>query len=315
MKKISVLSLILGIAIILVGCEGGGTGDAPAKSPYIGGNQGVVATFEPMGIIEDGINTVWTGETFPVHVTVKNKGEVDIVASDTTTKHLTVTLKGVDTSLFAITTAESTRDNTAALEGLSEFNKLGGETTLQFKDNAVVAALTTPYYDADFYANVDYDYTTYAAVPKVCFKQDLRDETICDISGSKTVYSSGAPIKVTSVREDPAGSDTLALTFDIENVGGGRVTKVGEIFNPRYDKVGFSLSEAVPPASPVAGTIYWTCTSAGKTGEARLVDGKTQIRCKSTTLPADTLYTKQVILTLDYKYRTVIQQSLRVKKN
>jgi len=301
MKKISVLSLILGIAIILVGCQGG-TSDTPSKSPYIGGNQGVVASFEPMGIVEDGINTVWTGETFPVQVTVKNKGEVDI-ASDLVANHLTVSLKGVDISLFGIEATAATKFNTAVLEGLSEFNKLGGEETLQFKNDAKVTALKTPYYDADFYANVDYDYKTYAAVPKVCFKQDQRDETICDISGTKTVYSSGAPIKVTSVREDPAGSNTIALTFDVENVGGGRVTKIGEDFNPRYDKTNFSFSDA-----------DWTCTSAGSSTEARLVDGKTQIRCKSTALPADTLYTKQVILTLNYKYRTVIQQALRVKK-
>lgn len=308
MKKIGILFLIVSIAIFLVGCEGGG--ETQTGSPYIGGSQGVVANFEPMGIVEEGVNTVWTGEQFPVHVTIKNKGEESIPVSK-----LAVSLKGVDTTLFGINTIS--KNNTVALDGITEFNKLGGEETLRFTDAAKVLtpALTTPYYDADFYANVDYDYKTYAAVPKVCFKQNLRDETICEVSGSKEVYSSGAPIKVASVRQDPAGTDTVALTFDIENVGGGKVKKISDTaFDPRYDKIGFSFSETAPATSPDPNKVYWTCTSAGSTGEARLVDGKTSIRCKSGTLPTNTLYTKQVTLTLEYTYRSVIQQTLRVKK-
>ena len=327
MKKIGVLILILGMLVFIVGCEqsGGGT-DTPTRSPYIGGSQGIVASFEQMGIIEDGVNTVWEGETFPVEITIKNKGEQDIlmsVAAGSSTPiadpNLRIGLKGVDTSI--VTNLVTPKVNALDLSGLDEFNKLGGEETIKFYTGTTlptVGSIDTPYLDIDFYANIDYDYTTYAAVPKVCFKEDERDETICDLSGTKTLHTSGAPVKIASVRQDPAGSNIIALTFELENVGGGKTTLPGSAteFDSRYDQVQFTFSEdPVPASNPDATKVYWTCRAGGSTTAARLVDGKATIRCTSTELPPNTLYTKQTVLTLDYKYRTVIHQTVRVKES
>ena len=60
----------------------------------------------------------------------------------------------------------------------------------------------------------------------------------------------------------------------------------------------------------------WECKQGGKIDEARLIDGSAEIVCKlKTALPADTLATKQVEITFDYKYRDLISETLRIKES
>ena len=82
------------------------------------------------------------------------------------------------------------------------------------------------------------------------------------------------------------------------------MTKIGEKFGV-YDRLTFSIDDP-----------SWECKSAGKVNEARFIDGEALIGCKlKTALAEDTLATKQVKLTLDYMYRDLIQETLRIKES
>lgn len=300
MKKILLTVLVL-ILFIAAGCPNQQT-DTPIESVFFGGTEGLVAEFEPMGaIVEDGIDTIFDTDSFPIEITLKNRGEEDIASGD-----VKVSLKGINLNDFSnIPNAEKT--NSEIIEKVSEFNKEGGQTTIDFtptdaKYNIDVIGFT----NVDVFANYEYKYKTYLLVPKVCFKEDLKDPSVCDVEENKDFFVSGAPITVTNVEEVLAGKGLIALVIDVKNVGGGDVTKVGQDFDSRYGTIAFEIDEPDK----------WECKAGGLENEARLVDGIATIRCKiKTALAADELYTKQVKLTISYVYKDLIQNTLKIKES
>lgn len=302
MRKI-ILSLFLLSCLFLAGCGGGGEETSTVASVFTGGSQGVVASFEPFGVQEEGVYAVYDTESFPVELTVKNKGEEDIAPGD-----LIIRIKGINLADFENIPAEM-KSNSKTIEKVSEFNKEGGEELIDFTPvaDAKYKHQVTGYYQPDLFATVEYKYKTRVIVPKVCFKEDLTDTSVCTVQESKEVFVSGAPVLVQSVSEDAAGRGVMVLTFEIENAGGGKVTKIGEVFDSRYGQLAFNMK---------TDPEMWECRSAGRVNEARLIDGKATVTCKLLQpLATGTLYTKQVELELGYVYQTVIQESIKIKES
>lgn len=300
-KNIIILISSLMILLLLVGCEP--KEEAPAaESVYRGGSQGLVATFEPFGVQEGGVYTIFDTETFPIEVLVQNKGEQDVEVGDAK-----VILKGISVSDFeGITSSELT--NPDKLDKVSEFNPLGGESRIDFtpSSDAKYRLDVVGYTNVDVFAAYEYLYKTHVIVPKVCFKEDLRDTSICEVEENKEFSVSSAPITVTSVEEASAGKGIIALVFTVSNVGGGKVTLPGEDFDVRYGRIKYEIDEPEK----------WECKAAGLENEARLVDGTAQIRCRlKEALEEDTLYTRQVSLDLEYKYQGIIQDTIKIKES
>ena len=151
-------------------------------------------------------------------------------------------------------------------------------------------------------------------MPQVCFKQDLRDERICDVTQPNLpVFSSGAPIIVKSASQKPAGDGRIMIEVEVANVGTGKSRVSKDVpLDPRYDEVSFQLIHR-------EGNVAFTCTSRGEKAEdgqpatARLSQGSVYIRCRSDSLPEDTLYTGQIDILLDYWYQDIIGQTITIK--
>jgi len=301
-KKI-LLALTLLAVVFLSGC-GEEEEEAEIAAVFIGGSQGIVANFEPFGIQEEDIYAVYDTESFPIEINVKNKGEEDIAAGD-----LTVRLKGINLEDFE-NIPSATNSNDDLIEGVSDFNVRGGEEIIDFtslEEDALYKPEVTGYYQPSIFALLEYKYKTRAIVPEVCFKEDLTDESVCEVKEEKDVFVSGAPILVKSVEEDTAGRGVMVLTFVIENAGGGEVTKVGEEFDPRYGRLVFNMK--TDPG-------MWECRSAGRENEARLIDGRATVICRlREPLAEGTVYTKQIELELSYVYQSVIQEEIRIKES
>ena len=316
-KKI--ITLLIISLFVLVGCKEEDGGATQSESPYIGGSKGVIAEFLEMGIYNEGegIEEIFEGETFPIEVMLKNKGEEDVGVGD-----VTIVLKGIsiddvddpddqgDFSGIAGNGILSSTEAEGVIEKLSESNDEGGEITLDFTPGEREANYTVPLsgalYDVSVFGEVIYKYKTHVAVPKVCFKENLQDEKVCDIDEMKTVYSSGAPIQVKSAEEKRAGTGKIAVEFKVENVGGGEVTKPGEDFNMRYDQLSFTSSDPD----------LWECKAGGKLNEGRFDSaGKMTIVCKlKEAMTENTLYVKELDLTLEYKYKELIQRQIRIRE-
>lgn len=304
MKKLLISLTILAVLVLLVGCDGEEL--SVAESPFEGGDEGLTAEFEPMGIVENGVYTIFDNEEFPIEIVLKNKGEEAVAANNAE-----VTLYGILLSDFT-GISSPTIANTGTIEAVSDLNPDGGEVIIDFTpgtgDARYTQALPGTFYDVNVFANFVYLYKTHLSIPNVCFKEDLRDKRICDVEERKNIFVSGAPIQVTDVEEKSAGPGIVALEIEIENAGGGQATTPNGEFDTRYDQVIYTIT----PASEIAN---WKCTSSGRENEARLVDDKATIRCKLVNaLEDDALYTKAIGLEISYDYRDIIQETIRIEK-
>lgn len=299
-------ALMICLFVLIAGCSQETGTQTGTTEPFIGGSQGIVAEFEQAGVVENGVDTIYDNENFPIQVVLRNKGEESISAGDAT-----VILKGMLLSDFS-GLVSGTLKNKAEIEKVSRTNENGGEEIVDFtlSDGAhYLQKIPGTQYSVNIFAEYTYAYKTQASVPKVCFKEDIRDPRICTVEGKKDSYSSGAPIQVKSVEEKSAGRGIVELDFEVENVGGGQSTKPGERFDSRYDQISYLLY-------PDTERSKWKCTSAGKENEAKLQKGKATIICRLiNALEKDALYEKEIGLELSYDYRDIVQKTVNIKKS
>jgi hypothetical protein len=297
MKKLILLTILLASLLFLSACEGEQVQTNSGKAFY-GGTQGVIANFELFGIEESGVYSIFDTEKFPIEVTLGNKGEYEVQPGD-----VEVRLMGPSNEEFTGIPSWNIK-NTEMVDTVSELLSTGGEETITFGTDVSYQSEVTGAINREWFANVDYKYETYVLIPEVCLKEDLKDNRVCDVEGAKEFFVSGAPITVASVEESTAGKGIMALKVKISNVGGGKVTKLGEDFGVQ-EKLTYSIDDA-----------GWECKQGGKINEARLIDGQAEIICKlKNALATDTVSTKQVKLTFEYKYRDIIQETLMIKES
>ncbi len=274
-------------------------------APYYGGVDGLVAEFQPIGKIKTGnMDEVWEDESFPVSIHLMNKGEYDLQPHD-----VRLEIKGIARSDFSGLNFEM--DNSDKIEGVSEFMKDGGEEYIDFGD-AHYNNLEGTYYDANLYIYFTYPYETYITIPQVCYKENLRDDSVCDVTATKQAFASGGPFQVGTVKERYIGQGRILLEIPIKNVGKGKAKAYdGDEFNAVYDEVYFQINDP-----------DWECRSRGDPNVARIthpggVRGNEEviIYCTNDHLEKDALYTKAVTITLKYYYQDYIHHVVRIRKN
>ena len=297
MRKIIILTILITSLFLITACED--TQEQETEGAFIGGTQGVTVEFEPFGVEDEGVFSIFDTEAYPIEVTLRNKGEYDLQVGDAV-----VSLLGPAPTEFAGIASRELK-NLQVIDKISELVPDGGEETISFATDAKYSGLVRGVIDRDWLANIEYRYQTYLIIPEVCLKEDLRDDRVCVVKEDKTFFVSGAPITVTSVAEDTSGKAIMALKIKVKNVGGGdKVTKVGSEFGTR-DQFSYSIDD---PA--------WECKSGGRVNEAQLREGEAEIICKLINpLQSGDLFTKQVTLTLDYAYRAVVRETIRIKES
>lgn len=294
--------------LALAGCTDGQKDEPqPAKSPFRGGEKGIIGEFRDFGIMDKSdIEEIFSTESFPIEIVLKNKGEHDINPGD-----VRVSLTGINLADFSgIPNRQISNEH--EIERISDVSDEGGEEVIDFtpgEDNARYSPqILGNNVDITVVGNIVSRYKTFATVPKVCFKGDLKDKSFCEVDQDKTVFSSSAPIQVKRVRERPSGTGLITLEFFVENVGQGKVTKHGTEFDARIHTLEFEISEPEK----------WDCSGRGKISELRLDgEGKGSIVCRlkdEAKLAKEDLFTKEVALTLDYDYKDTIVKQLRIKK-
>jgi hypothetical protein len=309
--KVTKLLIILAVLLALLaftGCNGDSDATDAGADPYVGGDVGIEAEFEPFGTRGDsGLYEIWEGETFPIEVRLENNGEYEVQPGQ-----VTVTLKGINLANYQNIVPDGVLSNEEIIERVTPINEDGGEETLDFtpgEDALYTVEISGNAYDQPIFAEVAFEYQTFASSPQICFKEDLQDERICDVDEVKTVYSSGAPVQVVRAEEKRAGTGKIAVEFDIEDKhhadDATTVAKPGSEFDTRFDE----LEYEVQPAAD------WECKSGGKVNAARLSDdGTATIRCVlKEPMEEDTLFMSELKLILKYRYRYLINDAIRIK--
>jgi len=274
------------------------TPQQPTGKAYMGGTEGLIVQFEPISIKDGSVYSVFDDEEFPLEIIVRNKGEEDIESGD-----LKLTLLGPAKNDFSGITWE--KNNQDKLEKISEFNARGGEETITFADNANYQKEVIGAIDFTWNVNYEYKYKTHLLIDDVCFKEDLQDDRVCEVNEDKTFSVSSAPITVTSVKEESAGGGIIRLVLEVQNIGTGDSAVVGEEFNNRFDRIGFTMEDSDK----------WDCTPKDNTLRLDKATGIGTLYCKiDEPLAEGEIYSSPVKMTLEYLYQDLIKETLRMKE-
>lgn len=191
---------------------------------FVGGNVGLgvnVLSGAPPSVIQDAGLT-----PFSFVVALENAGEAK-VGPGTDNPFILVRLAGIKYENFGLTMDSASISPDFMLEPAKrnfDGTVMRGEISHVTFDNLAYMPNVFESFAITMRAEVCYDYETYATV-KLCMKKDIleawEDASICTLKGPKPFGTSGAPIQITFVEENPVNADTVQLNFMIEHVGNG----------------------------------------------------------------------------------------------
>lgn len=304
------LTYILAIILIMIFSMGAQCTSNKAEdvvdAPFYGGIEGVVVNFMDYSSVSDTSKKyeVWEDEDFPIEIEVLNKGEYTLEAND-----IEFDIKGISPNDFS--GIDFSKTNSNKIEKVSQFMPDGGVDYVNFGD-AHYSSLTGTHYDANIFVYFTYPYKTYINIPKVCYKENIKDQTVCTVDTTKQAFASGGPIQVGTVTQRYIGKGKILLEIPIKNVGKGRAKSYSnDDFEVNYDKIGFRIDDP-----------DWDCSARGNPTDARISHPSGQpgnedvvIRCINSNLEEGALYTKAVTLVLDYYYQDWVEQRVRIVEN
>lgn len=186
-------------------------------TPFIGGQKGVDISFEvnapPKETFDGGKSP------FDVAMRLRNVGEFSLSKDK-----VKVTIAGIQPEEFGKVLSDFTKNPSEELEARrkdAQGNVVESNIVvisfdgLNHKQPITGTALTFP-----IRANVCYRYGT-IAVAQLCSRSDIlnpRAGGVCEVSGVKQVYNSGAPVQVEEVVESPRSQNQVGFTFRIKQV-------------------------------------------------------------------------------------------------
>lgn len=323
MKKILFVLLFIVLAIALSGCpkpaeEGDNISTATGKA-YVGGEMGLELSFlanAPPSIVYDkpeGQNI----NPFDVGVKIENKGEYKVDKGK-----CKITISGIDPDSFGKSSADFVQVTT---EDLINTRRSAGEvipgtfTMINIQGLAYKYPVSGQVGPFNLRASGCYEYQTEAS-SNICILKDLlgvtRQEGICKPTETKTIESSGAPVKVTNLEQSVTGKDNIAFTFIIKHVGGDKnlvfknedqSCKIGDMTRQNKVEVKVMLGNE---------DITTECTGIDKTTKLATLYGETgaQIRCTQTLSSTRVDFVQPVKIVLRYDYYQYVDQELTVRQ-
>ena len=217
MKKILVILAII-MMILVGGCKSDKDTGGGSKA-FVGGDTAIEMEFidgaPPDEVYDNG------QYPFSVAIKIENVGEEDI---DVNQGYIKIT--GINPTDFGKSSVDMTQDFPDDLDGVKKnvdgSTLSGGVGIAEFNDLNYEPDVAGDFEGPRIRAEACFDYKTRAS-SNICVKEDLLtnegSESICELSEDKDVENSGGPIQVTSVTEQPMGSDKIHVSFVVDHVG------------------------------------------------------------------------------------------------
>ena len=299
-KRYYILALLICLILLVSACKRGGAaaGTAP-RTPFIGGTAGISLNFEkdspPPEVTDDGTFA------FNALVRLKNEGEARVLQED-----IKLNLVGFDPSDFGSNFDElkdvKPDDTLDPKRRDAEGNIIEGTTTFAtFPEGGgdFNPGLNPGRFSGNteftFRADACYHYKSEANT-KLCILRDMinvRDDSFCKPTGSKTVYSSSAPVQITNFRQSIVGKDKITFSFDISLSGNVDIfwdtseTKPSSFDTgcprdpktrrERENNVGVEILEI--PSDPIFRNLKCGGLDNTNKGVVKLISGKRTITC------------------------------------
>ncbi|HLC58264.1 MAG TPA: hypothetical protein VJI68_00215 [Candidatus Nanoarchaeia archaeon] len=316
MKKITIAFLVLMcLLLVLSGCKGNKT--PKNTTGFIGGTEGISSqiTIESTS----GNNNVFDNgvDPFYIDVTLENKGEDEAAEGE-----VLVTLDNINFNAFQI--QDPTKRNDISLSGL---RKEGGKTT----DAAQTIVRFNANYKPDEVAdrtvslsvNSCYKYQTISRVKDLCLRKKITSPgttDTCKVDEAKIAENSGAPFRIKTFTESPAGENKVRIFIEAMNEGKGTIYSKDylsqgkcidseENKNKIYAKI--QLTEVTNSASII------TCSGLDKNeGNLNVIQNKVQLSCMiDTSSLQDSTFETPLQVTFDYVYKDGATTTLTIKSS
>ncbi len=314
-----VLAAVILLSVLLAACNPGGT--TTSGTAFVGGDKGLDITFLEGSPPDEAFDA--GQRPFDIVVQVKNVGEYD-VAQD----KVLIKVSGLSPNDFGVLPQDLVK---RATEPLTKTQKdptgdtvlEGSISTVDFVNLRYLPILSGPT-TFPIRADVCYKYGTIAE-STLCIKENPlneRENAVCKVNEEKPVDNSGAPIKITKLKEFAKGRDQVGFTFTIE-----KVAKEGEIFKPDTDcnagtesiidenKVFINVDSRLDGlrCSGLSGggdTYGYATLYAGTGGSSGL---SRAITCTQTLPPRVTAFPQLVRITLEYDFKDFVNREIVIK--
>ena len=303
-KKYVAIALFLCLILLISACKQSGSVAGAPRTPFIGGTSGVTINFEkdspPPEVTDD------ESFAFEAIVRLKNEGEATVNRND-----IRVNIIGFDPTDFGKTFADlrdkQPDDTLESKKRDAEGNIIEGNPTFVTFPSSSDSFIPTKFSgntEFTFRAEACYLYQTDSNT-KLCVLKDMinvNDRSLCKPIGTKTIYSSAAPVQITNFRQTVVGQNKLSFSFDIVLSGNVDIfwSKPSDItpssnFDaacpsaPRArremeDQVKMTITEL--PEDPIFNNIKCGGLESGFKGVVRLINGRRTMIC-TLELPAD----------------------------
>ena len=212
MKKKILLIMLAVSLLVIAACT---TENGPSTGPgFVGGTRGVEIEFmtntPPDRVADQG------QESFDVVLELTNRGEHEVLREDAFVK-----LEGFSATAFGKTPEQLIAYPDDDLYAVRK--NPDGSVSPPVKIPVVFEGFS---YQGDVPANMPftfraklcYKYET-IALSNLCVKENFNDDRpgdVCQVTGTKQVSNSGAPVQVTNVRQSAVGRDRTAITFSVQ---------------------------------------------------------------------------------------------------
>ena len=309
-KKVVIIGFML---LFIIGCSTEDTEQTVTiDNPFISGTEGLEASFENLRMdVRDNAQ-----DPFDLIIKLQNLGETKISA-----ENIQVKVSGINPDEFQTTQTALTKksqDDSLALRKTQE-----GDITpspplfIEFLGLSYEPQISGTQITFPLKADICYKYQT-DAVGKLCIRTNiLNPETkdgICEVTGDKTIYSSGAPVQIANLKESARSQNKIGFTFEIINGGEGYVyekeTSCDKTERQKENKVYVTVD------TKMAGLTCIGLTSNGNgkaEGYATLYSGSKIISCTQETPQND--FEQVINIASEYDYEISRTEQIIVKSS
>ncbi|MBS3159945.1 hypothetical protein J4436_04095 [Candidatus Woesearchaeota archaeon] len=312
-KYIIYITFLLSMLFITAASCGGDRSSSETKFSWIGGTDGIIASFipdsPPLSVLGGGV------DPFTIDVQLENKGEYNIKPNEAL-----VTLQGFDYTSFSI--SAPSQYITEGLIGKTEQGDViveGDQSSVSYEANYVGSSTFSQEFTIT--ANYCYKYQTKTAAI-LCLKQIPKErtrETECAIENQQLQFgSSSAPVQITSFSQRSTGKNEISFTFKIENKGQGNIYKPKFVTKGecRDDKT--YADEVFVRLNFESGNVPIKCAALDNANEGhiKLSQGLKQMSCSIDTTNLQTsAFEKSLSVTIEYTYKESASQSITIEKS
>ena len=294
--------------LVLSGCDDDSNQTAARGNPFRGGTESVSLSFEP----NDPPSETFIDVPFFAIIRIRNTGEYAIPQNE-----FRVKLEGFNPASFGLTSGQTEKTANTNLEGtIYDVDRnlyQGTEDYIEFGPMQYNQQLSVVLPNTPIRATACYSYGT-NVISNICIKPNVnRDQPgdICKVNENKVVYSSSAPVQVTSIAQTPSGSNAIAINFRIEHKGIGEVFAKGEF---SCDSSRREITNKVNVVVDAPAGLDCPSLGGGNSGTITLRDrDPTLVRC-TLNIPAGTsAYVQPIGINLEYNYKQTIQRTIDIK--